>query len=81
MPVEIWIKGRFRELPDATVRAVSGNAWQVRVERSDAVAKVIRGDLSKALEGAILVVEGMECEPAVVSQESKAAVTVSVWAL
>ncbi len=81
MAVEILVKGRFRELPDATVSRVAGNAWSVRVKRTEAVARVVRGDLSKGLDQAILVVDDQECEPAVVSAEGKDAVTVSVWAL
>ena len=79
MLVEILHKGRFHPLPEAGVRKVAANAWQVRIPREAASLDRLRRDWTEeAWDGVILSLDGREMEPAVTSAIDPSSLTLSV---
>ena len=80
--VELLVRGRFIELPDATLRQHVGNALSITIPLSpERLRRVRRGAQAEDWDGAIFCVDGEECEPAMGSGEGPKSVTVTVWVL
>ncbi len=80
MQVELRVRNRVFPLPGATARALASNAFEVTVPRSPEARRLLGDDLGK-LDGAILVLDGEESEPALICAEGPDAVRVSAWIL
>lgn len=80
MDVGLLVRGRFVALPGAAARAIAGNAWEIRVPRSPEAERLLGRGLAK-LDGAVLLIDGQQTEPALISGEGPEHVTASAWAL
>ena len=82
MTVEVLARGRFQAVPDATVRAVGPNAFEIRLPVGSPIhARCRRRPEPEAWDGAIFSLDGVETEPAVGSGADAGAVQVTVLIL
>lgn len=80
--IEVLVRGRFVELPEARARAVAGNAWEIDIPDVGTLKrKTRRGDRPEDWDGAVFLVDGRETEPGIGSGGRGGTVTVSVWAV
>ena len=77
--VQILIRGTFKPLPGATATHVAANAWEVRVPKSEAVARTLRGTPTMAgFDEAVVLIGDEESVQCLATRESGAAVWLSV---
>ncbi len=80
--VEILSRNRFHPIDTATVRALASNAWEVDIPIDDPIhARVKRRPDAEGWEGAVLAVDEVQTEPAVVSRVGKGHLTLAVWSI
>jgi hypothetical protein len=63
---EVLVRGRFVGVPEAEVRHVRANAWQVRVPRTPEIDRRLRGALDA--DEIVAGLDGVEAFQAVVSE-------------
>lgn len=73
MQIELLTRGRYETLPDATARHVGANAWEVRIPRSARTERLLRKWELDAIDGATLMIDGVESLQVVGTREDTAA--------
>ena len=80
MKVELLHKRRAQPLPGVTATQLASNAWELVVPVTPEAVRWL-GPTLAGLDGAVLLIDDAETEPALISGQSKAGVKVTVWRL
>lgn len=80
MLIEVRQRGKVLPIPGASARALASNAWEITIPRTPDTQRLFGPDLRR-LDGAVLVLDGQESEPALISAEGADMVRVSAWVL
>ncbi|HHO54648.1 MAG TPA: hypothetical protein ENK18_28170 [Deltaproteobacteria bacterium] len=82
MIIELLHRGRFFPVEDASARALSSNAWELRLPITSAVhARTRRRPDPEDWDGAIFALQGAQTEPAVGSGRDRGAIYLTVLVL
>ena len=77
--VEILHRGSFRLLPGVAAKRICANAWEVVIPKDDTMKKLLRGKLKlEDFDEAVLLIDGVESQYAVGTEERKEGVVLSV---
>lgn len=82
MRVELEHRRRYRDVKTAQVVAIASNVWEVRLPRDDMAVQASRRPWTlEGWDGAVLVLDGAEAEPAVASRIDSTVVTLTAIVL
>lgn len=80
--IEVLHRNRFRPVPDASVEAISGNAWTVRIPTDSRIhTEIKRSPTPEGWDGAVFFIDGKETEPSLGSGVRRGFVEISAYAL
>lgn len=80
MRIELEVRRRLHEVASATVKPLAANAYEVTLPRDDdAVQRCRRPWSIEGWDGAVLVLDGQDAEPAVASGIDGKAVRLTVF--
>lgn len=78
--ISVLVRGRFVDLPGAVATPIAGNGWQVRIPDPASLSRrTRRGGAVEDWDGAVLLIDEQETQPAVGSGGGKDHVVVTVW--